>query len=46
MAAIQLLNKREGLTPTEYITQKALIFFNLKKIKDDSLEKIMSEENT
>jgi len=46
MAAHALLTKKEGLTPTEYIVQKTLIYFNMRKIKDDSLEKLMSEENT
>lgn len=46
MTAIALLNKKEGFTPKEYITQKALVYFSMKKIKDDSLEKVMSEDNT
>ena len=43
--AAALLNKKDGLTNHEYIVQKALIYFGMKKIKDESLEKILCDEN-
>lgn len=46
MAAIALLNKKDNFTPREYITQKALVYFGMKKIKDESLEKVLSDDNT
>ena len=42
-----LLSKKEGLTPQEYIVQKAIIYFGMgKKMKDESLEKVFGDENT
>ena len=44
--ATALLAKKEGLTDYEYIVQKALVYFGMnKKIKDESLEKIMGDDN-
>ena len=44
--AAALLNKKDGLTDQEYMVQKAIIYFGMKKIKDESIEKIMnSDEN-
>ena len=45
MAAAQLLNKKDGLTNYEYIVQKALIYFGMKKVKDEAIEKIFGDEN-
>lgn len=43
---VSLLTKKEGLTDEEFIIQKSLVFFGMtKKIKEDSIEKIMSDEN-
>lgn len=39
--AAALLNKKDGLTDQEYMVQKAIIYFGMKKIKDESIEKIM-----
>ena len=43
MAAQALINKRDGLTNTEFITKMAITYFNMRKIKDEALEKIMTE---
>ena len=44
---MQLLTKKDGLTDFEFIVQKSIIYFGMqKKIKDDSIEKIMGDENT
>ena len=41
-----LLAKKDGLTNHEYIVQKAVVYFGMhKKIKDESHEKIFSDEN-
>ena len=45
MAAQALLSKKDRLTNYEFIVQKALTYFNMKKIKDDAIEKIMGDEN-
>ena len=43
---VSLLQKKEGLTDEEFVIQKSLVYFGMtKKIKDDSIEKIMSDEN-
>lgn len=39
--AAALLNKKDGLTDQEYMVQKSIIYFGMKKIKDESIEKIM-----
>lgn len=42
----QLLNKKEDFKPHEYIVQRALVYFGMsKKIKEESIEKILSDEN-
>jgi len=41
-----LINKKEDFKPEEFIIQRALIYFGMhKKIKDETVEKIMSDEN-
>ena len=43
---MQLLSKKEGLTDFEYIVQKSIIYFGMqKKIKEESIEGIMGDEN-
>ena len=42
----QLLMKKDGLTNYEFIVQRSIIYFAMgKKMKDDAIEKIMSDEN-
>jgi dynein heavy chain len=41
-----LLGKKEGLTNYEFIVQRAITYFGMgKKMKDESLEKVMGDEN-
>ena len=41
-----LLGKKEGLTNYEFLVQRAITYFGMgKKMKDESLEKIMGDEN-
>lgn len=40
-----LLHKKDGLTDAEYIVKYSLLYFNMKKIKDDSIQKIMESDS-
>ena len=41
-----LLGKKEGLTNYEFLVQRAITYFGMgKKMKDESLEKVMGDEN-
>ncbi len=41
---MSLLNKKEGLTEAEFLVKYSLIYLGMKKIKDDSVDKIMNAE--
>jgi hypothetical protein len=43
---MSLLNKKDNLTEPEYIVKFSLLYLNMRKIKEESVEKIMaSDEN-
>lgn len=43
---MSLLQKKDNLTEAEFLVKFSLIYLNMKKIKDESIDKIMhTDEN-